>query len=135
MKRYGVLFALVTASLAVPTSAKTVDKSMICKGEVGNGYAHIRPEYKAFASRTFYLTTHCSVKTTKITKRGKCDYTFDGRRYEGYLYPDGAFALYHLSSINIVEPDGYLMFKMSETTNGQGGNDGQRWFSGQCTVQ
>ena len=137
MKRYGMVLALVTASLPFSTSAETGDISMICKGEMGNGYSSTRPEYKVFANRTFYFTTHCSLKTTKITKRGKCDYTFNGSRYEGYLYEDGAFALYHFGfgPINIVEPDGYLMFKMSDMTNGQGGNEGQRWFSGQCTVQ
>ena len=133
--RFMVMAFLMAASLPVSTSARIVDKSMICSGEMGNGYSNTRPEYKVFATRTFYLTTHCSLKTATIIKSGKCDYTFDGSRYEGYLYEDGAFALYHLSRINIVQPDGYLMFKMSEMTNGQGGNEGQRWFSGQCTVQ
>ena len=133
MIRHGVIIATVIASLSASTSsADTGRKSMICKGEMGNGYLTTRPQYKVFGDRTFYLTTECSFATSRIIKSGSCDYTFEGGRYEGYLYTDGSFALPHLGPFNIIQPDGYLMFKMSETTNGQVGNEGQRWFRGQC---
>lgn len=131
--RAGIVGILIASVFASTSSAVAGDKSMVCRGEIGNGYLTIGPQYKVYAERKFYLTTQCSWSVINITKSGSCDYIFEGGRHEGYRYEDGGFGLKHLGPFNIMQPDGYLTFKMSETTNGVGGNEGQRWFRGICT--
>jgi len=116
---------LALSILLFASSAAAEGKSYVCRGNVGNGYGTTRPEYKVFGSRTFYITTLCTKKGTA------CDYLFNGSRYEGYLYGDGALSLSHLG-LHSWSPDGFLTFKMSQSTNGVGGNEGQRWFEGMC---
>ena len=116
---------LYTLLASTAYTAQAEAKRYVCIGEIGNGYATTRPEFKVFGSRTFHITTLC-------TKKGAaCDYFFNGSRYEGYLYDDGALSLPHLGPHHW-SPDGFLTFKMSETTEGIGGNEGQRWFIGMC---
>ena len=128
-----ILGILITSVFASTSPAVAGNQSMVCRGEMGNGYLTTDPQYKVYAERKFYLTIQCSWSVINVTKSGPCDYTFEGRRHEGYQYEDGRFDLNHLGPFHIMQPDGYLMFKMSETTNGAGGNEGQRWFRGICT--
>ena len=134
MKSHAVIVGLLIVSVFASTSSAIAgDKSMVCRGEMGNAYLTTDPQYKVYGERTFYLTTQCDWLTINVTKSGLCNYIFDGSRHEGYRFADGSLALRHLGIFNIVEPNGYLSFKMSETTNGRGGNEGQRWFRGLCT--
>ena len=128
-----ILGILITSVFASTSPAVAGNQSMVCRGEMGNGYLATDPQYKVYAERKFYLTTQCSWSVTNVTKSGPCDYIFEGRRHEGFQYEDGRFDLNHLGLFHTMQPDGYLMFKMSETTNGAGGDEGQRWFSGICT--
>ena len=133
MIHQGAITAILITYLLLPMSAAEAnDNSMVCKGEVGNGYLTTNPRYKVYGERTFYLTTQCSWSVTNVRKIGPCKYIFEGGRHEGYRYADGGFALSHLGPFNIMQPDGYLSFKMSETTDGLVGNEGQRWFRGIC---
>ena len=134
MKSHAVIAGILITSVFASTSpAVARNQSMVCRGEMGNGYLTTDPQYKVYAERKFYLTIQCSWSVINVTKSGPCDYTFEGQQHKGYRYEDGGFDLKHLGPFHIMQPDGYLTFKMSETTNGAGGNEGQRWFRGICT--
>ena len=134
MKSHAVIVgSLIVSVLASTSSAIAGDKSMVCRGEMGNGYLATQPQYKVYDERKFYLTTQCDWLPPNVTKSGPCNYIFDGMRYQGDLFADGGLNLKHLGTFSRVEPNGYLSFKMSDSTNGIGGNEGQRWFRGLCT--
>ena len=134
IKNQGTVAAIVLATVFFSAPlANAGETSLVCRGNMGNAYLTTNPLYKVYDERTFYLTTQCTWLTRNVTKSGPCDYIFEGGRHEGYLYEDGAFNLSHFDPFTILDADGYLYFKMSETTNGLGGNEGQRWFSGICT--
>lgn len=127
MKRHAVIVGILIVSVFASTSSAVAgDKSMVCRGEMGNGYRTTNPQYKVYGERTFYLTTQCDWLTINVTKIGPCNYIFDGSRHEGYRLADGSLTLQHLGILSRLEPNGYLSFKISQTTNGLGGNVGQR---------
>jgi hypothetical protein len=119
---------LVLVSVAQPVYAQ----NLICRGDVGNGYSQESAEYKTFGERAFIVSIDCSIWINYIAKSGACNYSFNGVKYDGILYNNGDFGLSHLEFASI--SGGTLSFKMSETTDGVGGNDGQRWFFGACQI-
>lgn len=132
MKRRITITLLVYVTLMLATTAQAGDRNMVCRGEVGNGYLPENPRYQTFAQRTFYLTIQCPWPTEHVTGSGDCDYWFNGSQNKGYLYTNGDFLFRHLGEPVSLTQGGYLSFKMSESTNGIVGNEGQRWFRGHC---
>lgn len=122
--------ALITFSIFL-ASPVVATESFICEGEVGNGYLPENVRYQTYGDRTFFLTIECDWWIHNVQRSGECNYSFNGSRHVGFLYSNGDFVLSHLGPFNSLSK-GTLSFKMSESTNGVSGNEGQRWFRGFC---
>lgn len=122
--------ALFSVLMIVMATQQAQAQTLVCSGSVGNGYLPENPEYKTFGDRTFVIKIECSAWVRYFSGSGECNYSFNGSRYEGYLYSNGDFDISHLEFSSM--SGNTLMFKMSEQTDGVVGNEGQRWFFGAC---
>lgn len=125
-----VALILVATTMASPVLAL---EKFICEGEIGNAYLPENVRYKTFGTRTFLIGLECSWWQRHMSKEQDCYYFFNGSRHKGYYYSNGDVSLEHLGSMAYFNSKaGTLSFKMSESTDGISGNEGQRWFSGRC---
>jgi hypothetical protein len=122
--------ALLSVLFMIAATQQVQAQTLICSGSVGNGYLPENPEYKTFGDRTFVIKVECSAWVQYFAGSGECSYSFNGSRYQGYLFSNGDFDLPHLDLASM--SGNTLMFKMSEQTDGVVGNEGQRWFFGAC---
>ena len=121
--------AVVLTLISTLASAQT----FMCKGHLTNGYAVTSTGFQTFDARTIVVTLECSWVVRFLKGEGDCEYRFDGIKHSnGFLYQDGGFSLGHLEPWADLSADGVLLFKVSEETNGVGGNEGQRWFRAFC---
>lgn len=115
------------------TAGAASGQTFVCDGHVTNAYLVTNPGFQTFDARTIVVTLECGWAARYLKGNGECGYLFDGTKYaDGYLYQDGSFTFGHLGPWADLSSDGILSFKISEETNGMGGNEGQRWFRAFC---